>query len=64
MFSDKIGTSIYYWAFPSDARRSRQAKIQILVGELEMLRQRQINVQTVVEEASGVRQDNVRDLDR
>jgi len=60
VFSDKIGTSIYYWSFPSDARRSRKAKIEILVRELEMLRQRQINVQTLVEEAFGVRQDNVR----
>jgi hypothetical protein len=57
--SDKIGTSIYYWSFPSDAQRTRMTKIEELKKESEDLEQRKVEVTKLIEEAKSVRQDNV-----
>jgi len=56
--SDKIGTSIYYWSFPSDAKRSRQAKIDELNKELQTCQQRQEEVRALIDQASNCRQDS------
>jgi hypothetical protein len=57
--SDKIGTSIYYWSFPSDAKRTREAKIEELNKELDSLRQRKVELKNLIEKESSVRQDSV-----
>jgi len=57
--SDKIGTSIYYWSFPSDAKRTRSSKIEELNKELISLKDRQSELNKLINEASSERQDNV-----
>ena len=57
--SDKIGTSVYYWSFPSNAKRTRQIKLDELNKELQTLQQRQEELENSIQEASGDRQDSV-----
>jgi hypothetical protein len=57
--SDKIGTSLYYWSFPSDAKRMRELKIEQFSKELETLSARQKELERVIAEESSVRQENV-----
>ena len=57
--SDKIGTSIYYWSFPSDTKKSRQTKIEELNKESQIYQQRQLELRTLIDEASNSRQDSV-----
>lgn len=57
--SDKIGTSIYYWSFASDAKRSRLNKIEGLNNELHSLQQRQAELEKLIEETSSDREDSV-----
>jgi hypothetical protein len=57
--SDKIGTSLYYWSFPSDAKRMRELKIEGLRKELETLSAREKELECLIAEESSVRQENV-----
>jgi hypothetical protein len=59
VMSDKIGTSIYYWSFPSDAKRMRQLKIGELNKEMETLSRRERELAQLIDEVSSVRQENV-----
>ena len=36
--SDKIGTSVYFWAFPSKATQARKRKIESSTENLETVR--------------------------
>jgi hypothetical protein len=57
--SDKIGTSLYYWSFPSDAKRMRELKIEEFSKELETLSSREKELERLIAEESSVRQENV-----
>jgi len=50
---------MYYWSFPSDAKRTRQTKLEELNNELQSLSQRQQELQNLIQEASSGRQDSV-----
>ena len=62
--SDKIGTSVYYWSFPSNAKRTRQIKLDELNKDLQTLQQRQEELENSIQEASDDRQDSVQYLTR
>merc|ERR1719341_2895548 len=38
--SEKIGTSIYFWAFPSKASQARRAKLEKVTEERDKIRER------------------------
>jgi hypothetical protein len=57
--SDKIGTSLYYWSFPSDAKRMRELKIEDFRKELETLSAREKELERLIAEESSFRQENV-----
>lgn len=57
--SDKIGTTIYYWAFPSHAKRNRQSKIEDLNKELHALKEQKQNIAHLIKDASGTPEDSV-----
>jgi len=52
--TEKIGTSVYFWAFPSKASQNRKRKINELEGQLEDVRQkRQLTEQQINKSSIG-----------
>ncbi|XP_021103537.1 meiotic nuclear division protein 1 homolog isoform X2 [Heterocephalus glaber] len=48
---ERIGTSNYYWAFPSKALHARKRKLKALESQLSEGSQRQVNLQKSIEKA-------------
>ncbi|CAG8851963.1 32995_t:CDS:2, partial [Racocetra persica] len=55
---DKIGTSNYFWSFPSSALQSRTAKIEELQEEITKLKEKNADLQANIEKALGGREDS------
>jgi len=60
--SDKIGTTLYFWSFSSDAKRMREVTVEKLSREVETLSARKMELERLMTEASSVRQENVTQL--
>ena len=43
MFAEKIGTSNYFWSFPSQGAQVRKRKLQEMDNEIEVLKKRKAN---------------------
>ncbi|KAJ1644407.1 Meiotic nuclear division protein 1 [Dispira simplex] len=54
---EKIGTSNYYWSFPSAARKTRQNKIHELQAETEQTRKRNEELTNSINSAQNGRED-------
>ncbi|RHZ70477.1 hypothetical protein Glove_271g54 [Diversispora epigaea] len=55
---DKIGLSNYFWSFPSSALQSRTTKIEELTEELKKLKDKNVELQSSIEKASGGREES------
>ncbi|KAF3852421.1 hypothetical protein F7725_005776 [Dissostichus mawsoni] len=55
--SERVGTSNYYWAFPSKALHARKNKLEDLENQSSEAKQRKASVQKAVEKAKVGRQD-------
>ncbi|XP_034087106.1 meiotic nuclear division protein 1 homolog isoform X2 [Gymnodraco acuticeps] len=55
--SERVGTSNYYWAFPSKALHARKNKLEDLENQISEAKQRKASVQKAVEKAKVGRQD-------
>ncbi|KAK9688267.1 Meiotic nuclear division protein 1 [Basidiobolus ranarum] len=55
---EKIGTSNYFWSFPSTALQTRKRKIEDLTEELDILVKRNKEAERKIEEASAGREDS------
>ncbi|KAF9962028.1 hypothetical protein BGZ72_000095 [Mortierella alpina] len=55
---EKIGTSNYYWSFPSAVQQSKQAKLESLREELQRLESANAELEATVKNASGGREDS------
>ncbi|KAJ4944456.1 hypothetical protein JOQ06_013000 [Pogonophryne albipinna] len=55
--SERVGTSNYYWAFPSKALHARKNKLEGLENQISEAKQRKASVQKAVEKAKVGRQD-------
>ncbi|GBC10523.1 hypothetical protein RclHR1_00970024 [Rhizophagus clarus] len=47
--TDKIGTSNYYWSFPSSALQSRKARIEELTQELQKFKEKNTELQSNID---------------
>ncbi|TPX33711.1 hypothetical protein SmJEL517_g03420 [Synchytrium microbalum] len=56
--TDKIGTSNYYWAFPSTALQARKNKLNDLEAELNAIRARNSDIMALVEKAKYGREES------
>ncbi|GAB1597869.1 meiotic nuclear division protein 1 homolog [Argonauta hians] len=56
--TDKIGTSVYFWAFPSKASQTMQKKINDLNKKIETSLSRKVTLEKLVEDSKSKRQDN------
>ncbi|CAG5928683.1 unnamed protein product [Menidia menidia] len=54
---ERVGTSNYYWAFPSKAANARKHKLEELQKQISDGKQRKLSVQKAVEKAKVGRQD-------
>ncbi|XP_032390853.1 meiotic nuclear division protein 1 homolog [Etheostoma spectabile] len=54
---ERVGTSNYYWAFPSKALHARKKKLEELQSQISEAKQRKESVQKAVEKAKVGRQD-------
>ncbi|XP_037617165.1 meiotic nuclear division protein 1 homolog [Sebastes umbrosus] len=54
---ERVGTSNYYWAFPSKALHARKRKLEELQSQISETKQRQVSVQKAVEKEKVGRQD-------
>ena len=50
--TDKIGTSVYFWAFPSKALSIRQARLSNLKEKLETVKCKNMDLETKIAEAT------------
>uniref|UniRef100_A0A5K3FC65 Meiotic nuclear division protein 1 homolog n=1 Tax=Mesocestoides corti TaxID=53468 RepID=A0A5K3FC65_MESCO len=57
--TDKIGTSVYFWAFPSKAGQNRRKKIEDLRNELSQTESRLQSVLRALSEAKVGKEDTV-----
>lgn len=55
--AEKIGTSNYFWSFPSTAMQTRENSRRALTEELSKLRESRDRMEKQLEEASASRQD-------
>lgn len=55
--SERVGTSNYYWAFPSKALHARKRRLEDLEKQNEEAKQRKTALQQAVEKAKKGRQD-------
>ncbi|XP_029920770.1 meiotic nuclear division protein 1 homolog [Myripristis murdjan] len=55
--SERVGTSNYYWAFPSKALHARKHKLEELEKQRSDAKQRKVSLQQAVEKAKVGRQD-------
>nr|AOP03997.1 Mnd1 [Rhizophagus irregularis] len=56
--TDKIGTSNYYWSFPSSALQSRKARIEELMLELQKLKEKNTELQSNIDVAYDGRENS------
>ena len=56
--SDKIGTSVYFWAFPSKALAQRQSQLSQLREKLDASKSKSTELIKVFENASSGREDS------
>lgn len=56
--TDKIGTSVYFWAFPSKAVNNRKQKLEDLENKLSEARKKLKNLKSMVEKAQCGREDS------
>jgi len=56
--TEKVGTSVYFWAFPSKGVSVRKRKLADLEEKLEQARKRRQEVEKQVEDAGEGRQDS------
>jgi hypothetical protein len=49
--TDKIGTSVYFWAFPSKAINTKQQKLEELEQQNQVLKKTRADVQAKLEKA-------------
>ncbi|XP_044047567.1 meiotic nuclear division protein 1 homolog isoform X2 [Siniperca chuatsi] len=54
---ERVGTSNYYWAFPSKALHARKHKLEELQKQNSQAKQRKVSLQKAVEKAKVGRQD-------
>ncbi|GLD72507.1 meiotic nuclear division protein 1 homolog isoform X1, partial [Lates japonicus] len=54
---ERVGTSNYYWAFPSKALNARNHKLEELKKQISEAKQRKASLQKAVEKAKVGRQD-------
>ncbi|XP_019717950.1 meiotic nuclear division protein 1 homolog isoform X1 [Hippocampus comes] len=54
---ERVGTSNYYWAFPSKALHTRELKLEELNKQVSEAKQRQISLQDAIGKAKEGRQD-------
>ncbi|ESN97790.1 hypothetical protein HELRODRAFT_85168, partial [Helobdella robusta] len=60
--TDKIGTSVYFWAFPSKASQNRKRKLDELSVKLEEMKKKKMTLEESIKgAASGREQSNERD---
>lgn len=55
--TDKIGTSIYYWAFPSKASQKRKRKIEELQKSIEEAKAKKLALADMIKQTSMGRED-------
>ncbi|KAJ3054296.1 Meiotic nuclear division protein 1 [Rhizophlyctis rosea] len=55
---EKIGTSNYYWSFPSTAMQSRKRKLEDLENELTKLKERRTELEEGIERAQEGREES------
>ncbi|KAG0203997.1 Meiotic nuclear division protein 1 [Mortierella sp. GBA30] len=55
---EKIGTSNYYWSFPSAVQQSKNAKLQSLQEELQRLESSNAELEANIKRAAGGREDS------
>ena len=56
--SDKIGTSVYFWAFPSKALAQRQSQLSQLREKLDASKSKSAELNKALENASSGREDS------
>ena len=56
--SDKIGTSVYFWAFPSKARATRQRKLRNLCSKVQESNEKLKTSNHAINELSKGRQES------
>ena len=49
--TDKIGTSVYYWSFPSKTASIRKQKLELLQKKIEETKKRKLNTDTKLDAA-------------
>ncbi|KAM9856453.1 meiotic nuclear division protein 1 homolog [Aulostomus maculatus] len=54
---ERVGTSNYYWAFPSKALHARSHKLEELQKQISEAKQRKVSLQTAIGKAQVGRQD-------
>ncbi|XP_029288737.1 meiotic nuclear division protein 1 homolog [Cottoperca gobio] len=54
---ERVGTSNYYWAFPSKALHARKHKLEELQNQISEAKQRKVSVQKAIEKAKVGRHD-------
>ncbi|KAF9922707.1 Meiotic nuclear division protein 1 [Linnemannia zychae] len=55
---EKIGTSNFYWSFPSAAQQAKNAQLQKLEAELAQIEAVNAELERKIQEAAGSRQDS------
>lgn len=55
--TDKIGTSVYFWAFPSKATAARKRKLDDLDGKIGQAKKRRLEAEGKIEAAQEGRED-------
>lgn len=56
--TDKIGTSVYFWAFPSKALTQRRAKLSALTDKLELATEKDNELEEILRSASNGREES------
>ncbi|XP_022373746.1 meiotic nuclear division protein 1 homolog isoform X2 [Enhydra lutris kenyoni] len=59
---ERIGTSNYYWAFPSKALHARKRKLEILESQVSEGNQKHTNLQKSIEKAKIGRHETVKQI--
>ncbi|XP_042341463.1 meiotic nuclear division protein 1 homolog [Plectropomus leopardus] len=54
---ERVGTSNYYWAFPSKALHARKRKLEELQKQISEAKQRKVSVEKAIEKAKVGRED-------
>ncbi|XP_039654493.1 meiotic nuclear division protein 1 homolog isoform X2 [Perca fluviatilis] len=54
---ERVGTSNYYWAFPSKALHARKKKLEELQSQISEAKQRKVSAEKAVEKAKVGRED-------